>query len=155
LIFLYKPTIVLSIKDIKEVEYEVIAKETSQRFFKINIKTNIKIDKSDKTEQYEFTNIETKELSIFKNYFNEKKIKLINLDQEDSDDGENKYVPRKVRKAPEVNMDIELPSEESYKDDGEEDDDDFDDDDESDESNKKKNKNKKVKKGIKMKKKAN
>lgn len=80
---------------------------------------------------------------------------MINTDVEDSGEEDNKYVTRKVRKAPEMNIDdIELPSEESYKDDDGDEDDDFDeDDDDEDSDNKKKKKNKNVKKGIKMRKK--
>lgn len=102
LIFIHKPTILIYLDDIVQVECNRLS-ESSQRFFEMSIKTR-------KGEDYEFNNIERKEYEPLNKYFQDKNVKFSS--DEDVEGVDNNYTTRKVRKAPEQHMDIDLPSEE-------------------------------------------
>lgn len=102
LIFIPKPTILIKLEELQSVSFERLS-ESSQRFFEL------KLNKK-KGEQIIFNNIERKEYPFIKKYFEEKNIQLITDEDENGDD---KIITKKVRKAPEVDIDkMELPSEE-------------------------------------------
>ena len=108
LIFINKPTILIYLDDISEVQCNRIS-ESSQRFFEMNLH----LKKKDKESViYEFNNIEKKEYDCLGKYFKEKKIKF----SSDDDQGSDVITTKKVRKAPEP-MEIDLPSEEDEFDD--------------------------------------
>ena len=133
LIFITKPTLLISHEDIQTVNCDRLS-ESSQRYFEMVVHRK-------KGDALIFNNIERKEYLLLKKYFEEKNIKVTS--DEDIEGEDNVIKTTKVRKAPEIEPD-ELPSEEDEFDD--ESFDGVDDDLSEDEESQKDKKNKKDKK---------
>lgn len=107
ILFLHKPVICINHEDIKQVSLQRVDETTmTQRFFDLKIETT-------KNGDIPFNGFEKAELDGIINYFNTKKIKLIQIDESNNPLESNPGVTSR-RQRPVINeMPMELPSEES------------------------------------------
>jgi len=142
IVFITKPTMLISLDDIKQVNCDRLS-ESSQRYFEMTI-----IKKNN--EQFSFNNIIRVEHDCLKKYFTEKNI--VFSSDNDALDGDGVVLTKKVRKAPDMDVDMQLPSEEDEYDESYNDNQDDDESFEDENSGKDKKKHKEKKKDKKDKK---
>jgi structure-specific recognition protein 1 len=73
LIFIHKPTVYISLEDIKQVDVDRVSELSTQRTFDIKVIT--------KKEEYQFNGLEKEDYEPITKYFSNKKVKLVNSEQ--------------------------------------------------------------------------